>query len=538
MKRDLAALARGRFDVLVAGGGIYGASIAREAARRGLATALVEKEDFGHATSWNSMKILHGGLRYLQHLDLRRTRESMREQATWLRLAPGLVRPTPFVMPTYAGSLRGRAAMRLGLAVEAGLRRLGGAALPAGRILDPDECLGLAPHVATRGLTGAALWHEAVASSSERLLLAVVRSAANAGAEVANYAEVTALSGETGVNVRDTLTGERFEVEARLVVDARGPGCERPLDDGAPALPALDWARAMNLVTRPLNPGCALGVSSRRGRGRLWFVVPWRDVSLVGTAYFPVKGEAEAPGFTDEEIEGVVREVAAALPGSDLRAADVRLAHGGFVPVDGWRADGEAVLASRPRIEERGRVVRVVGIKYTTARAVAAAVVDRIGSRSGGASPVRAAGAADAVPLLEAPEPGLDASGAGIAAETLRRLGEHHGAAASRLVDLARQDRRGGEPLAPGCEVIGAEVVHAVRAEMAQRLTDVVFRRTPLGSAGDPGETAISAAAAIAARELGWSAGRTTDEIAAVRAFLSLHRALPTVGGERSAATS
>jgi len=227
MKRDLARLTSREHDLVVVGGGIQGAAAAWDAAQRGLAVALLEASDFGSGTSWNSLKTIHGGLRHLQRADLAGLRESARERSALLRIAPGLVRPLPFLVPLYGHGPTGREAFSLGLwlndLLSAGRNRdlPDEQRIPAARILSPDEVRARIPGVPSAGLTGGALWHDAQVASSERLLLGFLHAAEEAGAALANYAEVTGFLGDRsqvrGVRARDAETGTSFEVRARVV---------------------------------------------------------------------------------------------------------------------------------------------------------------------------------------------------------------------------------------------------------------------------------------------------------------------------------
>ncbi|MFI4947109.1 MAG: FAD-dependent oxidoreductase, partial [Burkholderiales bacterium] len=233
MRRELEALEAREWDVLVVGAGIHGAAVAWDAAQRGLATALVEREDFGSGTSWNSLKTIHGGMRHLQRLEIGSLRESARERSTLLRIAAPLMAPLPFFVPCYGYGARGRTALAIGLALNDALTRDRNRGLPPersipdGRTIGAAEALRLLPGLEPRCLTGGALWHDAQLRSSERLLLAFVHAAADSGAAVANHAEAVELlrAGEriAGAAVRDALTGRTLEARARMVVNAAGP---------------------------------------------------------------------------------------------------------------------------------------------------------------------------------------------------------------------------------------------------------------------------------------------------------------------------
>jgi glycerol-3-phosphate dehydrogenase len=545
MKRELARLADTTFDVVVVGGGIYGAAIAREASLRGLAVALVEKGDFASATSSNSHKIVHGGLRYLQHGDLFRVRASIRERSALLRIAPHLVRVQSFLMPTYGHGLRGREALVAALSLNEllsfdrnrGLDR--SRQIPPARMLSATECSRLAPGIPREGLTGGALWYDGLMIDSERMVLAFLMSAAEKGAALANYAAATATlvrSGRLeGVRVRDALGGGELDLRARVVIDAGGPWSVRGAVAGGDLASGGDvaLAKALNLVLPPIVGEHAIGIGRRfldgggraRSDRRLFFLVPWRGVTLAGTTYLPYQGVPDGLAITEAEIETFVQEIVLAYPTIRLSLGDVRLVHAGLVPVTGRRelaADVE--LATKFQIRDHADgMLSVTGVKYTTARGVAEAAMDRVAARLGLAA---RGSSSDDVPLYGGEfEGGIDryveqevaAAPLGVSAEAIRHWVSAHGSRYRAVLALGSEDRQWLESVAEGSEVTGADVVHSIRHEMAVTLADVVFRRTGLGSAGDPGGGALEVAARIAARELRWSEARTSEELAEVR---------------------
>jgi glycerol-3-phosphate dehydrogenase len=546
MKRDLAKLRNTSYDLVIIGGGIHGACAAREATLRGLSVALIEQGDFGHATSASSQRIIHGGLRYLQSLDLRRMRESVRERRTLLRIAPHLVHPLPCLMPTYARRGKGRLAMAAAFLVndlESFDRNRGipdpAHRIPPARIISRAECLGLAPGLDAGGLTGGALWFDGQICNSERLTLSFVLSAAESGADVANHVQATGFLREgsriTGVTVEDRLTGRPFAIRARLALNAGGPWVNRvlaSLNGRRTALPA-HVLKGICLVTRPLPNSVALAVESRGERSQaegLLFLTPWRDRSLVGCAYPVHTGDPEDCRATEDEIQCLLDDVNLSYPPARLTRDDVFVIYAGLLP-----AARPGSARARPAFERRHRIVdhartdgtegliSLVGVKYTTARGVAEKAVDlalaklgRARRRSSGSeTPVHGGtmeSFGDLVARLVGERP------CGLPEASLRRLAHNHGAACRDVLAWLRADPTAAG-LVPGSpDVIKAEVINAVRREMAMTLGDVVFRRTDLGSAGHPGEPCLSATAAIVARELGWSGERTASELADVQA--------------------
>jgi glycerol-3-phosphate dehydrogenase len=516
VKRDLAALEGRIHDLLVVGAGIHGACIARDAALRGLSAALIDRGDLGAATSHNSLKILHGGLRYLQHLDLVRLRQSAREQRHWLKIAPHLTRILPFVMPTHGHGTRGPEAMRAALALHGLVARAGaearvGPRLPRGRILSRGQCLELIPGLAAPRLSGGALWHEAQLVEADRALLECVQDAADHGAAIATYLTAEGFLGPAGevqgVRGRDLEGGAPVAIRARLTVNACGPFAGDLLGRlGAPARGFGGLAKGLNLVVRrPLPGGHAIAVSSRRrsdslvprGDGRLYFLTPWQGRTVIGTSHLPYDGAADAYRFAEADIEGFLAEINAAWPAAALARDDVLYAYAGLTPAEG-ESGGEVRRARRGQVIDHARdgtqgLLSVQGVKYTTARLVAEGVVDlalaRLGCR---AAPCRTA---------ELPLPGASTP-------------------------------------APPAGDLAAAVRRAVREELALRLEDVVLRRLGLAAQGRLGAAEIATAAGVMAEELGWSASRRARERAAVAALLARHhgRPSPAAEGEHHAA--
>jgi glycerol-3-phosphate dehydrogenase len=471
MKRDLGALASIEHDLLVVGGGIYGVAAAWDAAQRGLRTALVEALDFGGGTSWNSLKTIHGGLRHLQRADFRRHRESVRERRALLRIAPEIVRPLAFLVPTYGHGLRGREAFALGLLANdlLGWDRNRGLSLeqrlPSGRMLSPRQVSKRAPQLPAAGLTGAALWHDAQVESGERLTLGFLRAAGEAGARVANRARVTGLLREgrriVGAVVRDDETGQELEVHARLVLNAAGPDADRIGTLAGLVRPPTPLLSAMNLVLEgpwPLRERLAVGAASG---GRFLFLVPWRDRLLVGTEYAPAP---ERPGA--EAAEAFRSEAARAFPWGELESRPIRLVHRGRVPGRG----GASGLVTAGRLcdheSEDGvpGLVTLQGVKYTTARGMAERAID-------------------------------------LAFRRLRRPGPPC-RTAETLLPWAR-------PLVGSLEERAGA---AVREEMARTLADAVLRRLDLGTAGPPAESEVETVVRVLAGELGWDPARQRAE--------------------------
>lgn len=553
MKRDLSRLSGIDHDLLIVGGGIHGACAAREAALRGLSVALVEQEDFGHATSANSQKIVHGGLRYLQSMDLPRMRESVEERRTLLRIAPHLVHPLPCLMPTYGHGRRGPAAMSAAFLINDLVtcdRNDGlvdpGRRIPRCQVVSRDRCLRLAPGIPAEGLTGGALWQDGQMYDAERLTLSFVLSAAEHGADVANYVRATGFVREgsrvAGVTAEDVLTGQPFAIRARLVINASGPWVNRVLTPlGRRAGPReTSFVKGLSLVTRRLPNEVALALASRSERGGtegLLFLTPWRHRSLVGCIYSAYAGDPEDCEATEDEIRELLRAVNLAYPPARLAPEDVCLVHVGLLPAAPpgtrgrpWSLERHSRIVDHRQSDGIEGLVSLIGVKYTTARGVAEKAVDLAAQRlrrGAGRSRSRSSETAVHGGRIERFEDFLNgvlrARPFGLGEPALRHLVRSYGAAYAEVLEWVKADATLAEPLDGSTEVVKAEVIHGIRSEMAMTLRDVVFRRTGLGSTGHPGAACLESCAAVMARECGWTRERARGQVAEVEARFAGH---------------
>lgn len=538
MVRDLRRLADTRLDLLVVGAGFYGAAAAWDAALRGLSVGIIDKGDFGAGTSFNNFKILHGGLRSLQSLNLRQMRLFIRERRALARVAPHLVQPVAFVVPTSRHPLRSRSLMRVALALNDVIARdrhrgLADPAvhLPPSRTISREECLRLNPLVDARGVTGGAVWYDYQMPNTDRMTLSFILSAVDKGAVAANYVRATALLRDgariAGVRARDEIGGSIFDIRARTVLNAAGPWAESLLASCGIAVPpaAPCWSRAMNLVTRPLTVAQGCG---GRARGRFLFVVPWRDAALVGTAHDPHAGGPDALAVTRWDLEAFLADIRDAFPHAGLTLADVRLVHRGLLPAQ--QADDRRVRLLRESVvidhssSSAPGLISMIGVRYTTARHTAARAIDAVFRVRGETPPPSRT---DQVPVVGGAISDKDRFLRAVLLRTvpgttdamLGRLARTYGTAYDAVLQTLRDHPELAQPLGPSCAVTGAEIVHAVRHESAVTLSDALLRRTEAGSAGYPGRDAVVRAATLMANCLGWDAQRARDEIDEVEAF-------------------
>jgi glycerol-3-phosphate dehydrogenase len=545
VKRDLDRL-RHHFDLVVVGAGIYGAAIAWDATLRGLSVALVDRGDIGGGTSFNNAKTLHGGVRSLQGLRVGELREYVRERRALMRIAPHLVRPLTFVSPALGTLTRNR------LAYTAYFTAYDVLARDANDGLDPDlrlgrtEILGRDAYLARDPLsdparvTGGVAWQDGQMIHGERVTLAFVKAAAARGAVVATYlrADTALVDGARvrGVRATETLPSvapgtvpRAVDIEARAVVNASGPQADRlaarligrPLP---PLVPALSLA--LNVVTRPLGLEAAVGGMAR---GRLFFAAPWRGVTVAGTSHEPYHGDPEAAVVPPADLDTFLRDFNVAFPRAGIGRDDVRLVHRGLLPTLAV-TDGEVRLLKTSVIRDHADdgvpgLLSVVGTRYTTARHTAQLAVDRVFAMLGQAAPPCAT---ETTPLAGGDVGPLAAfladarrSHALIDRDSAERLGRLYGTEHAAVGTLIAPGPL-CEPLSPACPTIGAEIVHAMREEMAMTLGDAILRRTEAGVTGHPGRPALERAAALMAFELGWPPEHIEAEIDAVERVYAL----------------
>lgn len=529
-RRDVDEL-RQPFDVVVVGGGVHGACIVRLLAMQGLKVALVEREDFGSGASRNCAKLLHGGFRYVQHLDWKRIRESMRAQRTWSSAAPHLVRPLRCVIPAYGYGTRSTAALAAGMcafhliAWDRNRDLRNSVRLPSSGIMSRAALIQSWPQLDRADVTGAAWWYDAQMLDSTRLLLEFLVDARQRGAVIANHVDCIGLrrSGTQirGIFAKDTLTGNELEIQARLTINAAGPWFEKILGSGLTTDRSgpLKWMRNINLVTRRIDSredafgvGSAQASDARIGRSRrLFFVSPWQDCSIIGTTHEPYTGDPDALEASAQDIAAFLGEVCDALPNVRLGQEEVRSVHVGLTPAD-EETEGRAKRSLVVDHELQGLtgVLTAVGIKYTTAPEVAK-LVARIacrklgrGEQSLGLSlPTLAAGTQSQGALQ--PDRG-SRSGANPAAAWVERI---YGSLHQEMISILPRGRLTAEE-----HVFRCRVAYGMRAEMVMTLADAVLRATDDAERGGLNQAGIDWCAEVLAAEYQWSSMRQEQEMA------------------------
>jgi len=558
LHRDLHALRSQRFDVLVVGGGASGAATAREAALRGYATALIEKDDFSAGASAHCFKVVHGGIRYLQHADIQRMRASCRERSTFLRIAPHLVAPMPFVIPTYGHGKSSKWLLGTGMLIYDAFtqdcnRTVSDRArrISRTRFLNPRETLALFPALDPKGLTGAAIFEDGQMYNPPRLVLAFAAAAQANGASIANHVAAERLLIEggqvVGIMARDVITSETFEIRAKLTINAAGPWAEEILESAIPAARNEGtYSRdACFVISRKPTTRMALAVQGQTRdadavlarKARHLFLVPWRDVTLVGVWHRVVPRDPDSVGLERTELRGFIAEINASWPALKLREDEVRIAGFGLVPFGDAAGQGSGKISFGKQsrlIDHAARdalpgLISIISVRYTVARMDAVTALDladhylgRSGASEESERRPLPGGEIESfeglVRELAAKRP------AWLAPESIDALARNYGTHAHRVLALGGEDAALARNL-PGSTVTFAEVAYALRQEMALTMADVAFRRTALATDGHPGNAALDALEEYMSGELGWSAQRRSAERAAVQTHLDRYLA-------------
>ncbi|NQU09639.1 glycerol-3-phosphate dehydrogenase/oxidase [bacterium] len=479
MRRDLAALANTEFDLLVIGGGILGAGVARDAARRGLRVGLVDQADFASGTSSRSTKMIHGGFRYLERAAFGLVAESCRERHILRQLAPHLVKPRPLLFTVYQGDPHPLPLVRVGMTLYDLFAR--GRAPSRHRSLSAADAMTLEPGLSPEGLRGAVRFHDCQADDDARFCIDNIHHAATLGAVCANYCAVTGFVSRgdrlEAATVVDQRTGDGFAVRARLFINAGGPWADKisRLATDSSAAVRLSITQGVHLVLPRITGEAGVFFRARRD-GRLLFAIPWGGVTLVGSTDTDYTGDPAAARTTAADVEYLLTELDRVLPGAVTGPADIITAFAGVRPLLASGASPSARSREHQIVRQGANLLSVAGGKYTTYRAIA--------------------------------EHTLEAAG--------RVLGQRLPACQTATTPLPRF-----APAATGALIADAPPVHegdiafACDEEMALTVTDVMRRRTRLALSPHGGRDTAAQVARLMAGRLGWDPAREAGELAA-----------------------
>ncbi len=513
----LADLAAGPpLDLAVIGGGINGCAIAEEAAARGLRVALFDSTDFGFGTTWRSTKLIHGGLRYLEHGDVRLVFESLRERAWLLKTRPYLVTPQRFLLPLLPWTRRPAWQLRAGLATYDMLALYRG--VPGHRRLSAGRLREKAPYL-SEDANGGFSFFDARVHSPERLTLELALEARAHGASIHNHAEVTAIEAASGAveSVQVRHRDQDYRIGAKAIVNAAGPWVDavNAMGDLPPA-ELLGVTRGTHIVVElDEPPGHDAVFSTAKSDGRVFFAVPQGDLLLIGTTDERYDGRPSDIRPVPEDIDYLLAEARELMPGRDITRDRIRYAYAGLRPLQKVAGGPEAAISRRHAVIDHAKlggasgVYSVVGGKLSTFRPLAQEIAAKLDApaRDDSRSELAAPGWRDALLATGLPKPAM------------RHLRVYGAAIPSVL-------RLGVEPLCEHTPAIEGEIRHTVRYEAVETLADIMMRRTGISWAACRGLCAVDRVAEIAAQELGWSEPERTDQVKAFREELDYH--LPT----------
>ncbi len=519
-----------QFDVIIIGAGINGAGIARDAAMRGLKVLVVDKGDVGGGTSSWSTRLIHGGLRYLEHFEFGLVRESLRERETLLHIARHLVKRRPFIIPIYKRNQRGPWTIRAGM-IAYDLLSVG-KSLPWHRMLSRDETLDRLPGLNPEGLLGSARYYDAQVTFTERLVLENILAAVECGAKILTHTPVTSFVVEN-----DSVSGVEFVTDdgpqrahAGLVINAAGPWVDLLLERAPVESPKLIGGTKGSHIVVPKFPGAprnAVYLEAQRDQ-RPFFVIPWNRKYLIGTTDVRFDDDPDQVRCELWEVDYLLNETNLAFPQARLTRKHIFYTYSGVRPLPRTSETAAEDITRRHFIREHPKLknlLSIVGGKLTTYRSLAEECVDLVFRKLGKHSP-KCETAECILPGLMIPFDSLsDLGSLALNNEQFASVGYRwfrtYGFRAEAIAQLAMQNPALGEPLGQNANFLAAEIVFAFNNEMAKTLADCFLRRTMIGLKGDLGLHYVHAAADVCVRFLGWSDARAKQEVENYRAEVS-----------------
>ncbi len=529
------------YDIIIIGGGISGSAVAYEASARGYSVALIDKCDFGCGTSSATSKLIHGGLRYLRNFEISLVRESLRERRILENIAPNFVYPIGMMMPTYRNLASAKFIMRTGLIMYDMLsydkkntwdntKRI-----PNHISISKKEALQIEPDINPESLTGGMIFYDCQNISPDRLTLAFLKSAIKNNTNVSNYAEVVDFTYKaekkiSGVWIRDNLSGKKLKINGKIVINCGGPWADIILNkaEKGQSTNHIKRSEGIHIITPLLGKGHALLLRTKKGGH--FFVLPWRNHSLIGTTDKEYNGDPDAYKVTKESIEEFIRDINETYAKPYIKYEDIKHAYGGLRPIADTETKGTYASSRKYEIHDNRKdgfegLVTVEGGKYTTSRNLAVNTVDLIDKkmkRETGPSAtdinyLSGCEIKDLLPFIEQ----MKNTNKDFSKNTIDILARYYGTELEHVLKIAREHKNMALSVNADGEIL-AQVAYAARHEMAKKLMDILLRRTGMGTLGHPGNDVLKKIANIAASELGWAKDRVKEEINEVNNFLRI----------------
>lgn len=507
------------YDIIVVGGGITGAGVARDAALRGLSCLLLEKDDFASGVTSKSTRLIHGGLRYLANFEIDLVAESLRERAILRRMAPYLISPVPIVIPIYQGDPHGRAVISLGIHLYDLLSHERD--IPHYFTSGRDRTLSFEPRLNREGLTGSALFYDHQIMMPERLVIENIISAREAGAKTLNHTRAERIEESGGiVSVTARTDGIRTETfRSRVLINASGPWIDRVRQAGGIEGNRIIYpTKGIHLVLPRLSEQ-ALFVSS--ADNRMFFIVPLGRYSLIGTTDTVFNGDLDDVHAGPEDVDYLIRESRRVLPGLNITHDAIFYTYSGIRPL-AFSGPSESKISRKHRVIKEGktgRIITIAGGKLTTYRNMAKDAVDAacrtLGIKKACVTDREAFPGGLPMPYddyIKEATPDL-AARHGMDPEIIAHLIRFYGSRAERLLDLAGTGPSLKETISSESGDIYAQVAYSIIEEGAKTLSDIVLRRMHTGMTSSRGSNQIQKIASVAARELKWSTEETNGQI-------------------------
>ena len=533
LKRYIEERGPDKFDLVIIGGGITGAAVAYIASARGLSVALFEKKDYGGATSAATSKLIHGGLRYLANGELKLVRESLRERRILGNIAPNFVYPLPFIMPMYKRWRGNIWKMLIGmylydlLSYDKKDTWDKSKKLQNHRLINHRKTIRVEPNLRMENLRNAFYFFDYQSIFPERLTLAFIKSATGYGASVSNYTPVEGfIFGEgkkiTGVKVKDLFTGREKEVHTDLVINCGGTWADKILGLAAGEenlTHRIKRSEGIHIITKKIAGHHV--VSLQKDDGGHMMIMPWREHSLIGTTDKEFLGDPDDYRVSMESIDEIIENVNTYF-GRKISREDIIHAYGGLRPLVDDQTKGSYETSRKYEVYDNaadgiGGMITVEGGKYTTSRSLAREVLKMISAKLDRR-------------LADSVSDNLYLSGCEIrdmkqfmirqhlnykdfSRNTVEYVSRNYGTESQVVFRLARSNPRFAEVVTHDGEIL-AEVVYAIQYESVKTLSDIMLRRTGIGTLGNPGKAVIDKVAALAAGMMGWSDKRKEEEIA------------------------
>jgi len=509
------------YDLIIVGGGINGVGIARDAALRGLRVCLLEQGDLCNGTTRWSSRLIHGGLRYLEHAEFSLVYESLHERETLLRIAPHLVVPLQLLIPIFETSRRGRLIISLGMWLYDLLSM--GKSVPRHQMFDAPEALELLPMLNPEGLLGAATYYDAQVTYAERLVIENALAAKQAGGKICTYSRVDHMLVKdqcvTGVRYTDLRSDKQFDVTAPVVVNAAGPWVDQVLKKSPEPRRFMGGTKGTHIIVPgfPGQPRIACYLEAETD-GRPFFIIPWNDMLLIGTTDIRYDGNPGEVSAGDDEVDYLLEETNRVFPDANLNSHNIHYRYTGVRPLPrkGKKAEGD--ITRRHMIKHHRQVAKgmysVIGGKLTTYRNLAEEVTDKVVRRlkykgekcSTARSPLPGAVMQKNLVVDE-----LDRCDF-LSPESRVHLLNVYGSRSVLIRDMINTYPELGDEICPHSHAVAAEILFAYQYEMPTTLADVLLRRTMIGLSPDQGRAALPKALAIMRRHIGWDSARADEE--------------------------